>query len=738
MKNLTGFIVTVFLFSLFSFLSSLHGQSTAVDWHRWRGPEMNGASREKNFPDSWSPKGENLLWRKEEYGTRCTPIAMNGRLYFVCRHKPETIEEAEKIVCIDAKTGDLIWENFHNVFLSDAPAERVGWASCVGDLETGNVYSLGIGNTLKCVHGETGETIWQRSMLEEYGMISPYGGRTNFPEIFENLLIVSGVMTQWGEHAVPAHRYIAFDKKTGEPNWFVSTRLRPEDTTYSTPVFTKFNGIDAMVVGAGDGALYAMQPRTGKVIWKYQASPRGFNVAPLVVGNKVFCAFGEKSQADTTILGGIFAVDGNMTGEIKEDQLLWKIDGKQVSRSAPLHVNGFIYIIDDGGTLMIINAETGKLVKQQKVGRIMFGSLIYADGKIYCAETTGNIWIFEPQEDGTLNQLSRVRLGNNEEVYSSPIPAYGRVYFASFDAMYCIGNADAAPAADPMPPVPTAVPDIDPTVAHIQIVPVESLLGPKDQVEYRVEIFNAAGQSLGHVEAQLELTGEGNLAGNRFEAPESGHHVVSVTARHGDLTSTARARVIPPLPWKFDFDDGKIPPTWIGADYRHQPAEFDGQKCLIKIHTIPKGTRSQLWMGPTHLSNYTVQADVYSTVGNETKADMGIVNQRYTLDLMGKDQIQIRSWTPRLELRFAKTVPYQWEPNQWYTIKFQSENTPVGTTLRGKVWKRGEAEPSQWNIEATDIAPNVNGSPGLFGNSSTTPFYIDNVEVYPNEQDSKK
>ena len=31
---------------------------------------------------------------------------------------------------------------------------------------------------------------------------------------------------------------------------------------------------------------------------------------------------------------------------------------------------------------------------------------------------------------------------------------------------------------------------------------------------------------------------------------------------------------------------------------------------MVKVTTIPKGTRSQSWMGPTDLHDYTVQADV--------------------------------------------------------------------------------------------------------------------------------
>ena len=154
---------------------------------------------------------------------------------------------------------------------------------------------------------------------------------------------------------------------------------------------------------------------------------------------------------------------------------------------------------------------------------------------------------------------------------------------------------------------------------------------------------------------------------------------------------------------------------------------------LVKIATIPKGVRSQLWMGWPQLHDYTVQADVYAPVQEDRRPDMGLISQRYTLDLMAKDQLQIRSWTPRLELRFAKTVDFPWKAGQWYTMKFQAENVNEGVTLRGKVWPRGESEPAEWSIEATDATPNTQGSPGLFGNASVAEYYIDNVSVTPNK-----
>ena len=279
---------------------------------------------------------------------------------------PETTQEGEKVVCLDAVTGELVWESIHNVFLSDAPAERVGWSSVVCDPASNNVYLLGLGCTFQCLDAATGQVKWKHSMSEEFGMLSTYGGRTNFPIVFEDLVIISGVTTGWGTTAIPAHRFFAFNKLNGEAVWISSTRPRPEDTTYSTPVFTKLNGDDAMVVGAGDGAVYAFHPRNGSVIWKYQASNRGINTTPMVDSKGiVYCGHSEQNASDTTVLGAIFAFNGNTKGDIQEKDLLWKNEEVPVGRSAPVKLGDRVYFVDDGGTLIVVQAADGTLVGEE-------------------------------------------------------------------------------------------------------------------------------------------------------------------------------------------------------------------------------------------------------------------------------------------------------------------------------------------------------------------------------------
>ncbi|TVQ01873.1 MAG: serine/threonine protein kinase [Planctomycetaceae bacterium] len=711
------------------------------DWAHWRGPTLNGHAHMTDLPETWSPRGENLLWRMEEYATRSSPVTMNGRMYVIGRAFPETTQEGEKTICFDPKTGDLIWESIHNVFLSDVPAERVGWSSPVADPETDRVYKLGVGALLQCLEGATGKVVWERSLLEEQGMLSTYGGRTNFPVIFEDLVICSGVHTGWAETALPAHRVLAFDKRDGRLIWSFSTRPRPEDTTYSTPVFAVLNGQEAMVFGGADGSVYAVQPRTGRLIWEYRASSRGISTTALVDENGiVYCGHSEQNASDRTILGALFAFDGNTTGEIAEEDLLWKIPAFAAGRSAPLKIDDRLYAVDNSGLLLVLDAATGKEIARQKIGRIMFASLLYGDGKIYAAESTGRIYVLKPTEKG-VETLSQQRLNDGSEIFGSPIAYDGRIYIPTNVALYCIGSAENSSQPTPLPEPQVPDEGENPTqVAHIQVVPAEWMAWSGDKTELSVLAFNAQGKSLGEVEdAEIEIKGGGELADGHFVTPSVDAPTgVYVTAKRGDLESVARFRVVPSLPWSFDFEDGKVPVTWTGAAYRHQPVEFeDGGRGLVKVSTIPKGTRSQSWIGPTDLSNYTVQADFFATgtkAGEPTEAqpNMGVIAQRYALDLQGGQTLQIRSWTSRLELRFAKTIDFPWEPKTWYTIKFQSENVPEGVTLRGKVWPRDQPEPQEWSIEATDLTPNLRGAPGLLGNSTNSEFFIDNVTVFQN------
>ena len=302
------------------------------DWTEWRGPARDGISAEKNLPTRWSPAGENLAW-KAPYGGRSAPIVMDGRVYLQnTAGKGES--EQERLMCINADTGKLLWEYRFNVYLSDVPPHRVGWASPVGDPTTGNVYAFGVGGTLLALSRD-GKLLWERSLGEDFGLLTTHGGRTVSPIIDGDLVIISGVTFQWGQQARGAHRFMAFDKKTGETMWLSAPGGRPYDTTYAPPIIATVNGMRLLIQGASDGVVHAIKAQTGEPVWKYEISKRGLNTGVVLYNGTAILTHSEENLGSNE-MGMIMAVDAGAKGEIKKEQIKWQTYGWQGGFSSPV------------------------------------------------------------------------------------------------------------------------------------------------------------------------------------------------------------------------------------------------------------------------------------------------------------------------------------------------------------------------------------------------------------------
>ena len=265
------------------------------------------------------------------------------------------------------------------------------------------------------------------------------------------------------------------------------------------------------------------------------------------------------------------------------------------------------------------------------------------------------------------------------------------------------------------------------------LTPAETLTSG-DPVALRVIGFDADGKqtsAIGAIEwTHAGLTGafeEGTFTPDK----SAGAHAGTVTAQSGDMKAMARIRVIPPLPWTEDFETlelEKIPTHWIGATGKFFVREKDGNKVLVKTPVQRGLNRSNVYLGPSTMKNYQIQIDLMGTRNKRRLPDMGLIANRYTLDMQGRHQrLQIRSWAS--DLRMAKTIDFAWEVDVWYTMKMMVGVTEDKAVIRGKVWRKGEPEPAEWTITAEDPLPNREGSPGIYGYSATE-IYYDNLKVW--------
>lgn len=714
---------------------------SAEDWPDWRGPNRDGTSKEKGLPEKWSLSGENLAW-KAKYGGRSTPIVLGDHLYLQDTAGSGAIEQ-ERIVCFNADTGQRLWEYKFNMYQSDVPAHRVGWAAPVADPETANVYVFG-GNNLLTALTKDGKKLWERSITEEFSPFTTHGGRTVSPIVDGNLVIVSTPTSTWGTQANRAQRFIALDKRTGDIMWISTPGGRPYDTSYAPMNIATVNGMRLLLTGGSDGAALAIKPQTGEPVWRLVVAKRGMNTGVLVSGNRAFISHGDENLEGNE-MGIIAAIDASAKGELGKQHIKWAVKEFLAGYSSPVMDGSRIYQIDNGANLVAFDVETGRQLWSHKLGTVQKASVVLADGKIYVGTESGKFFILRPHAD-RVEVLSEVELPISDQGLASqkvPEPvvaaaavARGRVYFVSSDALYAIGPKKTA--AGPWKPVMQMLEAGQGAPAWVQVIPTELVLKPGDTVALRARLYDAQGRFLKEEKADWSLDGlKGTVTDGKFTvAGDKVGQAGLIKASVGGVTGAARARVIPPLPWSETFDSypvGSAPPHWVSAVAgRVQVTELEGQKVIEKLPNETLFKRIRVFMGPSDWANYTVEADIRLTERRRQMGDAGIVAQRYTLVAFGNNQrLEMNSWQPETER--ATAAPYAWKPNTWYRLKLRVENSADGKTrIRGKAWPAGEPEPAAWPIDRVDPIPNRQGSPGIFADAQFG-AYFDNLKVYPNQ-----
>jgi outer membrane protein assembly factor BamB len=710
------------------------------DWPEARGPNRDGMSAETDLPSTWDVKGGTLLWRAP-FGGRSTPIVMGNRLYV---QNPAGRGQAlqERVMALDVDTGKVLWEFKFNIFQSDVPPHRVGWASPAADPETGNVYALGVGASLVALTSD-GKLLWQRSIGEEFAAFTTHGGRTMSPLIDGDLVIVSAAVSNWGTQAARSHRFIAFNKRTGEIIYVANPGARPYDTAYAAPTIGTINGTRLLISGLGDGGIHAIKPQTGEKVWSFVAAKRAINTGVVVSGTTVIVSHGDENLA-TNEMGMIAAIDGSQTGDIKTTK--WSVTGSQFGFSSPLVDSGRVYQIENGSRLKAFDLATGKELWTQPLGTVQKAPPVMADGKIFVGTESGKFFIIRPLADRA-EILSEVELpiskdsvggseGTPEQILGGVAISRGRIFFVSTDAIYAIGPKQKKAVTGWTVNEPAVTGEGAP--AYIQVSPTEMVLNPGQTLKLTAKSFDSRGRFLREENAVWSLdTLKGSVTDGAFTvSADRIEQAGLIKATVGGLTGEARARVVRPLPWNETFDafaDKAVPPGWVNAVAGGLSIEtLDGQKVLQKAPTNTIFKRARVFIGSVDWSNYTIEADVRSNTRRRMMSDVGITAQRYSLVLYGTTQrLKLEPWEP--ETQRSMMVPLAWKPDAWYHLKLRVENLPDGTVrARGKAWPTGEPEPAGWLIDKIDPIGNRQGAPGFFIDAEFG-AYIDNLKITPNE-----
>jgi len=363
------------------------------------------------------------------------------------------------------------------------------------------------------------------------------------------------------------------------------------------------------------------------------------------------------------------------------------------------------------------------------------------------------------------------------ETNGTPIAVNGRVYFTSRTDLYCLGNPKAKPEAVNYPPLPAETPYKDTAVAGARLYPAEIVARPGETVKFKVVFVDANGRE---VKSNLSDTPQwtivtpmktptgaqppplagkltGTITEGTLELEKNPSQQGYVEFKVGTISARGRVRVAPQLPYRTDFDKAPAassPAGWINTNGKFIVHRFpDGNQALMKVNSDarPPVAKAIGYVTLPDASDYTVAADIMGTEVRGKLPDAGLVNSRYVLVLDGKidpelhkHTVRITSWEARPRINFG--VAFDWQPNTWYSAKLVVEQKGNSALIRGKVWKKGDAEPTDWTISFEDPFPNRNGAGGIYGyipnvyenpDGSILPgseLYFDNLSITPNSK----
>jgi outer membrane protein assembly factor BamB len=712
------------------------------DWPDWRGPARTGVSPDTGLPSKWSTTGENLAWQVP-YGGRSGPVVFGDHLYLQNTSGSGAAEQ-ERVMCFNADTGTLLWEHRYNMFASDVPPHRLAWSSPVVDPATANVFAMSAGGLLMSL-SKDGKLLWERSLTEEFGMWTTHGGRMSTPIVDGDQLIVSGLTFSWGQSAGGAHRFMSFDTSNGQVRWVSAPEGRPTDTIYANPYVAEVNGTRMLFTGGSDGAMLAIKIATGEPVWSWLVSKRGLNTAALMVGPDIIVTHSEEN-INSTQMGMVAAVPANSKGTLTDKDARWLIRDVEAGYASPVSDGQRLYIADNGGVLFAFDVKDGKQLWRKNLGTIQKSSPVLADGKLYVGTENGKFFILKPRADGVdvldEDEMPPGSDGKPSAIIASPAVARGRIYVASMDGLFAIGSKGTPPPGGAG--TGAGIVGGQGPATSLLVTPTELILKPGGSVALSVHTFDANGRPLtdaGQVSWTLENL-KGTIDNGKFAADASaGAQAGTVKAAGGTLSGAARIRVIPDLPWTFDFEGGAaVPPVqWANATGKFAVRDLDGGKVLVKLAENPFAfaKRCRVFFGGPDYSDYTIEADVRAMEKHRQRGDVGIVAQRYEMMLSGShERIELQPWQP--ETQRTVKVDFPWKADTWYTMKLEVQSMGSGKVrARGKVWAKGESEPSAWTIERIDPIGSTKGAAGLYADAPSaagggSEIYYDNIKVYRN------
>ena len=397
-----------------------------AQWPQHRGPDGNGIATGARVPLTWSEE-KNVRWKTAVHGKAwSSPIVLENQVWMTTADEKGHELSA---VALDRDSGKIVHDMklFHVETPQYAhPFNSYASPSPVG--EPGRVYLTFGSPGTAAIDTRTAKVLWERRDLE----CNHFRGAGSSPILFRNLLIMhyDGSDVQY---------VVALDKDTGRTVWKTPRSVDYKDLgpdgkpkadgdfrkAFATPQIIEVGG-EPLLISLGGRAAYGYEPMTGKERWRIEEhGSHSTSTRPVAGHGMVFYPTG----FDTPKL---FAIRPDGTGDATATHVVWTFARSVPNKPSILLIDDLLYMINDVGIASAVEAKTGELVWQSRVGGTFSASPIAVNGRIYLFDEDGKTTVieagreFKPLAENTLDNgfMASPAVGGNALYVRTPTDVY--------------------------------------------------------------------------------------------------------------------------------------------------------------------------------------------------------------------------------------------------------------------------------------------------------------------------
>jgi outer membrane protein assembly factor BamB len=397
------------VYFLFFFSTDAQSQNMA----QWRGPDRDGIYPEKNLLQSWPEAGPRLIWQTEILGNGYSSPVISGDKLFINGE----IDGNSQVFAFDL-TGKLIWKTDNGKeFSGDGYSANFPGARSAPTVFNDLIYVCSGLGRIACLEFASGKVKWTVDMINDLG------GKLNMFGNSESLMV-----DEQNVYCMPGgseNNVAALDRYTGKLVW--TSKALGDPVSFCSPIIIKLQERNVLVTLSHE-YLMGLDAKNGELLWSQKEDSvkleGEYCNTPVYADGSIYEISGVEKGS------GAFKLQLSPNG--KSVKTVWKSDKLRNAMGGFVISGNKLYATSDDNKLKCLDLKTGEILEFISGIR---GSVILADGKLYCYTDNGRVELINISGP-KMEVVSKFKIEKGtKEHFAHPVIANGVLYIRHGNAL---------------------------------------------------------------------------------------------------------------------------------------------------------------------------------------------------------------------------------------------------------------------------------------------------------------